>query len=163
MIYCIDTSSLIHGWNEKYPPEVFASLWDNIQNLIDHQILVSCEEVLMELNEGADKLSDWASKQTDFFLPPDNDIQLAVGSILADPINSKVLDKKKVGKTEADPFVIATAQVKKLTVVSDETRYVQPQDIITTNKKISIRNVCENMNIRHLTLLELIKEQKWRF
>lgn len=162
MLYCIDTSSLIHGWNEKYPPEVFFSLWSDIETLINKGDLVSTEEVLMELNEGSDELSVWASKQTNFFLPLDSDIQTAVADILADPINSKVLDSKKVGKTEADIFVIATAQTKGLKVISDETKYVQPIDIAAA-RKISIRNVCENVEIPHLTFLEFIKERNWRY
>lgn len=74
MIYCIDTSSLIHGWNEKYPPEVFSSLWSDIENLINNGDLVSTEEVLMELNAGNDDLSVWASKQSKLFLPLDSKI-----------------------------------------------------------------------------------------
>jgi Domain of unknown function (DUF4411) len=105
MIYCIDTSSLIHGWNEKYPPEVFASLWNDIENLINNGDLVSTEEVLMELNAGNDDLSIWASKQSNFFLPLDNQIQTEAANILADPINSKVLDTRKVDKNEADKQV----------------------------------------------------------
>lgn len=120
MIYCIDTSSLIHGWNEKYPPEVFASLWNDIENLIDNGDLVSTEEVLMKLNAGNDDLSIWASKQNNFFLPLDNKIQTEAATILADPINSKVLDTRKVDKNEADVWIIATAKVNNFTVITDE-------------------------------------------
>ena len=161
MIYCIDTSSLIHGWNEKYPPEIFASLWNDIENLIKNGDLVSTEEVLMELNAGNDDLSIWASKQNDFFLPLDNQIQAEAATILADPINSKVLDKKKVGKNEADIWVIATAKVNNLAVITDE-KYVQPIDVPNA-RKISIRNVCENINIPHLNFLEFIKDCKWKY
>lgn len=160
-MYCIDNSSLIHGWNEAYPPDIFPTLWDKIQNLVDTQVLVSTEEVLMEILAGDDELCIWAKKQTDFFLPLDNEIQLAVAEILVDPINSKVLDKKKVGKTEADIFVIATAKVYGLKVVSNE-KYVQPIDVPNA-RKIGIPNVCQNLNIPHLTFLEFLKEQNWRF
>lgn len=161
MIYCIDTSSLIHGWNEKYPPEIFASLWSDIENLINDGDLVSTEEVLMELSAGNDDLSIWASKQNNFFLPLNNQIQTEAANILADPINSKVLDTKKVGKNEADIWVIATAKVNNLTVITDE-KYVQPIDVPNA-RKISIRNVCENINIPHLNFLEFIKDCKWRY
>ena len=162
MIYCIDTSSLIHGWNEKYPPEVFASLWNDIENLINNGDLVSTEEVLMELNAGNDDLSIWASKQSSFFLPLDNQIQAEAAQILSDPINAKVLDSKKVGKNEADIWVIATAKVNNLIVISDETRYLHPNNLQNA-RKISIRNVCENINIPHLNFLEFIKDCKWKY
>lgn len=161
MIFCIDTSSLIHGWNEKYPPEIFASLWNDIENLIKSGDLVSTEEVLMELNAGNDDLSIWASKQSDFFLPLDNQVQAEAATILADPINSKVLDQKKVGKNEADIWVIATAKVNNFAVITDE-KYVQPIDVPNA-RKISIRNVCENESIPHFNFLEFIKECKWKY
>ncbi|MBX7174426.1 MAG: DUF4411 family protein [Pyrinomonadaceae bacterium] len=161
MIYCIDTSSLIHGWNEKYPPEVFTSLWNDIENLINSGDLVSTEEVLTELTAGNDDLSVWASKQTNFFLPLDGKIQVEAANILADPINSKVIDTRKVGKNEADIWVIATAKVNNLTVITDE-KYVQPIDVPNA-RKISIRNVCENINIPHLNFLEFIKDCKWKY
>ncbi|MCY7348228.1 MAG: DUF4411 family protein [Pyrinomonadaceae bacterium] len=161
MIYCIDTSSLIHGWNEKYPPEIFTSLWNDIENLIKNGDLVSTEEVLMELNAGNDDLSIWASKQNDFFLTLDNEIQAEAANILADPINSKVLDTRKVGKNEADIWVIATAKVNNLAVITDE-KYVQPIDVPNA-RKISIRNVCENINVPHFNFLEFIKDCKWKY
>lgn len=161
MIYCIDTSSLIHGWNEKYPPEVFTSLWTDIENLINNGDLVSTEEVLAELNAGNDDLSAWALKQSTFFLPLDTQIQTEAANILSDPINSKVLDTRKVGKNEADIWVIATAKVNALTVITDE-KYVQPIDVPNA-RKISIRNVCENINVPHLNFLEFIKDCKWKY
>ncbi len=96
-----------------------------------------------------------------FFLPLDNEIQLAVAEILTDPINSKVLDKKKIGKNEADVFVIATAKVYGFKVVSNE-KYVQPIDVLIA-RKIGIPNVCQNLNIPHLNFLEFLREQNWRF
>ncbi|MBI1263321.1 MAG: DUF4411 family protein [Alphaproteobacteria bacterium] len=29
-MYCIDTSSLIASWDERYPPEFFPRFWDNL-------------------------------------------------------------------------------------------------------------------------------------
>ncbi len=66
-MYCIDNSSLIHGWNETYPPEIFPTLWNKIQNLVDTKVLVSTEEVLMEILAGDDDLCVWAKRQKDFF------------------------------------------------------------------------------------------------
>jgi len=48
-MYCIDTSALIHGWRRDYPPDVFRSLWQQLDQLVAEGKLFSSIEVLLEL------------------------------------------------------------------------------------------------------------------
>jgi Domain of unknown function (DUF4411) len=154
LIYCIDTSALIDGWRDFYPPDVFPALWQDIEELIEAGVLISCEEVKTELAIG-DSLDDWASNRPNMFLPLDADTQLALASILSHPEHRKLV-KPQATKTDADPFVIATAQVKNCTVVSNEKLRSSPSPT-----KNWIPNVCRDLGIRHLSFLELIRERGW--
>jgi hypothetical protein len=40
-VYCIDTSSLIAAWQERYPLENFPSFWHKLDGLITDGRLVS--------------------------------------------------------------------------------------------------------------------------
>jgi len=55
-MYCIDTSALIHGWRRDYPPDVFRSLWEQLDQLIKIGKLFSSFEVLLELERGGDDI-----------------------------------------------------------------------------------------------------------
>lgn len=69
--YCIDTSALIDGWKD-YPPEHFG-VWDEIQNLIDEERLLSPYHVLGELKVKEDNLFTWCNEQNLLFCSPTKD------------------------------------------------------------------------------------------
>jgi len=125
-----------------------------MEELIDDGKLISCEEVRTEIAPG-DGLDDWASKRPKMFVPLDADIQVALASILSHPEHCKLVKTKAI-KTDADPFVIATAQVKGCAVVSNEKLLL---DFSPT--KTRIPNVCRDLGVRHLSFLEFIREQSW--
>jgi hypothetical protein len=39
--YCIDTSALIEAWVRYHPPDVFPTLWNQIDDLVDSGRLVA--------------------------------------------------------------------------------------------------------------------------
>ena len=51
MKYSIDTSSILTGWRRTYPPDIFPTLWEKLDELIAEQILIATEEVLHELEK----------------------------------------------------------------------------------------------------------------
>lgn len=55
-IYCIDTSSLIAAWQERYPIETFPALRRKMEDLIAAKRLVSPIEVLNETQKRSDDL-----------------------------------------------------------------------------------------------------------
>jgi len=87
------------------------------------------------------------------FIPIDEPIQLAVAQLLTD-YRRLVNDQRN--RSMGDPWVIALAQVQECTVVSGELRsgnLARPK----------IPDVCDALGIRCISLLELIREQKWLF
>ncbi len=153
MKYSIDTSAILDGWRRYYPPDRFPSVWRNIENLIASRNLCGTEEVLIELKKKDDDVYKWARSQPGLFLPIDELTQKAVAKILSD--HPRLVDARK-NRSTADPFVIAVAQVKDLTVVTGE--------IASNNlRKPKIPDVCSAMGIKHVRLLELFGLEGWRF
>jgi hypothetical protein len=157
-LYCFDTSAFIDAWRDYYPPDVFPSFWKNMEGLVNSGLLISSEEVLKELEAGGDELYDWARKQSGLFISLDSSIQSAVASILSHPEHRKLINLKTPSKTSADPWVIATAQVKSCPLVSTETLLASPSPY-----KTKIPNVCQDLGVTHLSLLEFIRQENWKF
>ena len=157
MKYSIDTSALLTGWKETYPPDIFSVLWQDIDELIDSGDLIASEEVLKELEVGDDDVYHWACRRPRMFVPLDSDIQLVANRILAHPEHCKLVKQNAI-RTDADLFVIATAFVKGCAVVSSEILMISPSPY-----KTKIPNVCRDWGIRHLSFLEFIREQHWRY
>jgi hypothetical protein len=153
VIYSIDTSAILDGWIRHYPPDVFPALWDGIDELITDGKLRATEEVLFELKKKTDEVYKWAKSRTDLFIPIDDDIQIAVANILQK--HERLVDARK-NRSAADPFVIALAQLNGCKVVTAE----QPSNNLS---KPRIPDVCIILNIPSINLLQLVREEGWRF
>ncbi len=153
MAYCIDTSALLDGWVRYYPRDVFPTLWDKLEKMIAGGRLVAPDEVLKELSKNDDDLHKWARLQGGLFYPLEDDIQIATAEILA--TFPKLVNNER-NRSIADPFVIAVAKARKLFVVTGEKRKGNPS-------RPKIPDVCDAYGIKCLTLLELMKNEGWKF
>lgn len=155
----MDTSGFLHGWKRHYPPDIFPTLWKNIEDLIEEEILISSEEVYKELEVGGDDLYNWASKYPNLFVSSsDLDVQNQLIRILSNPEHSKLIPPNTTSKTIADPYVIAVAKVKGCTVISAEEFQTSPSP-----KKTKIPNVCRDLGIPHMSFIEFIRIQSWKY
>ena len=152
--YSIDTSALIHGWVRAYPPDVLPALWDRLDELIARGRLLASKEVLLELEKKADDLYAWCKERDAMFVEIDDAIQVHMATVMGK--YPKLVDTAK-GKSGADPFVIALAMVHDpvLTVVTEEKG--------GTASSPRIPYVCQQEGVRPISLLELIREQQWKF
>ena len=153
MEYSVDTSAIIEGWIRDFPPDVFPHAWMKIEELIDDRALVATEEVLIELERKHDKAYSWACQHKYMFIPTDEKIQEAVRNILRE--YGKLIDTRR-NRSGADPFVIALALVESLPVVTAE-------NLSNSLDRPKIPDVCEALGIRWLNMIELFREQGWRF
>ncbi|ADG81940.1 DUF4411 family protein [Thermincola potens] len=154
-MYCIDTSALLHGWKRDYPPDIFKSLWDNLTELGQSNNLISPDEVLLELKRGDDDLCAWMEEREYIFIEPDEEAQKVVAEIV-NRFPDFVPEESHDG-VWADPYVIAVAKVKNATVVTGE-KAVGPGA-----KRPKIPNICQELGIECITLLELIRREGWTF
>lgn len=152
--YSVDTSSLLQAWQRAYPPQLFPRLWSALDELIEAGRLRATIEVYHELQRKNDELAAWAKeRKSALFVDIDDKLQTALSSLMAG--HPRLVDTK-TGKSGADPFVIALAQITPgCLVVSDE----QGGSV----KSPKIPTVCQALNIECLTILQLIEREGWTF
>jgi hypothetical protein len=149
--YCIDTSALIQL--EPYYQDVFNNLWLDLEKLVIEHLLVAPKLVYDEFDE---KFPDsyackkWLKRHNNLFMD-NRDVWT----------NAKIIQSRYPGltspekpKKKADYFVIALAQnMGSWTVITEE----------RTNRKISIRYVCDQLNIPCINLYNFFKKCKWKY
>jgi hypothetical protein len=95
------------------------------------------------------ELHRWAKKRKkQLFVPIDN-LQALVREILRE--HPRLVDSRK-NKSGADPFVIALAQQRAATAVTEEGA-----------GGVRIPDVCRALSIPCLTVLGLVRQEHWRF
>lgn len=150
-VYCIDTSSLIAAWQERYPIEVFPTLWTKIEALIDAGRMVAPIEVLNEMKRRSDELHTWLKGRKGMFRELDDAVQVEAAQILAE--FPRLVGERKL-RTSADPFVIALARVEGWQLVTDE----RP----TANlNRPNIPDVCAKIGMTTIDILQVIRAEKW--
>jgi hypothetical protein len=82
-IYCIDTSSVIAAWQERYPIENFPVFWRKMDELIANGSLVSPIEVLNEIQKRSDDLHAWLKQRGQMFRELEDAIQIEAANVLA--------------------------------------------------------------------------------
>jgi len=154
-LYCVDTSSFIHAWRRDYPPDVFPGVWENLSNYADSGLIISPEEVLIELERGGDEIYEWARNHSSMFLQPDAEVQAEVARIV-NTWQSSVPTTSQDG-VWADPYVIAFAVVNGSMVITGENR-------VGSNARIlKIPNICDTLGIPCDNLLGLLRAQGLSF
>lgn len=151
-MYSVDTSALVEAWVRTYPPDVFPTLWERIENGIETGRLRATDEVLRDLAKKEDDLYTWSKCKPELFLPLDGHVQSAASAIINDARFSALVNLD-AGRGESDPFVIACAQVHGFTVVTMEK--FKPT-------KPKIPDVCATLGVPCINLLELFRREGWR-
>src|SRR4051812_650514 len=116
-VYCIDTSSLIAAWQERYPLENFPQFWERMEGLAAAKRLLSPVEVLRETEKRSDELHAWLKARKGMFRELNEAIQIEASHILAQ--FPRLVGERKL-RTSADPFVIAMARVENLQIITEE-------------------------------------------
>jgi hypothetical protein len=154
-MYVIDTSAILHAWRRDYPPDTFPSLWANLEEAIQRGELRSPDEVLLELERGGDDVHEWARQQPDFFVEPDDRIQVVVG-VIVDQWPEFVPDESHDG-VWADPYIVALASVSDAIVITGE---VLAAD---NARRPKIPNVCRELGVNCSSVLGMLRTEKWVF
>lgn len=149
--YSVDTSVLLNAWWRSYPPDLFPTLWQNVDELVTAGVLVASEEVLVELEKKDDEVYGWAKERPAMFIPIDTQVQEVVATILES--YPRLIDNRP-NRSGADPFVIALAAVHGYTVLTQEGSGSQTRP--------RIPDVCAARGIRCISLVDCIREQGWR-
>ena len=158
-MYCFDTSALIQAHNQLAPMDINKTFWDKLSDLARRGGVIAPDEVLREIKVKDDEVHAWCKNLDgccdDFFAPLLEELQDAASAILRE-FPRLVDDRPKKGR--ADPFVIALAQLRGATVVTEE----QPTYSKNT-KRPKIPDVCIEMGVRSINLVGFMREEEWRF
>jgi hypothetical protein len=151
MSYSLDTSGFLDAWLRHYPIDVFPTVWDRLSVAVEKGVLFVSDEVLRELEKKDDGAHSWIKARPAMVVPFESKIEAAVIRLMTN--YPRLVDSKK-GRSGGDPFVIAVAMVKGLTVISGE----NASGKLDSPK---IPDVCKDMGISCIRILDFFREQKW--
>ena len=151
--YSFDTSAILNGRRDLFRPTVFQTLWVQIEGAIADGQVRSVDEVQRKLARRDDDARQWADAQGDLFVPLELPIQQSAAQILN--VHPRLVSQGG-RRSAADPFVIALAMVRNGTVVTEETA----RGNLTSPR---IPDVCGDLGVPCLNLMEYIEAQGWTF
>jgi len=151
MRYSLDTSAILDGRIRYYPVDVFPALWGNFEGLVHSGGIKATEIVRHELERLDDEVLKW-TRGLSLFVDVDEEIQMIVSDILK---SHDRLVAEGGQRSRADPFVIALAKQNKCAVVTAENG--------GTQQKPKIPFVCKSLGIECITILDLIRRERWTF
>lgn len=147
--YIIDTCSIISQKSrEPHRRTVYSSLWKRIEELIEGQVIVTCSEIMSEVED--QDLRQWLIKHQCVVLDIDDEVQKLVTKIVNE--HKDLIDFINV-KSSADAFLIATAMKYNLRVITEESK--------DSPKKIPF--ICKSYGIPCFNITELAEKEGWQF
>lgn len=147
--YIIDTSSILsQKENEPHRRTINRTLWKRIDELILEKRIVTCSEIIEEVNDK--DLKAWFIGLSGEILPIDDEVQENVKKVVTS--NPQLIDFKE-SKSSGDAFLIATAMKYGLIVITEENK--------TKQKKIPF--VCQNLNVPCVDIIGLCEREGWSF
>lgn len=150
-IYSLDASSLIEAYH-NYPIDNFPSLWDELEQLIKSDRLKMPEVAFDEVKDK--ELKKWCEeKQLKSY------IRVTIDQIDQNKVQALTpkLVNPNTGESGGDPWVIALAQDIQDCIVVTQEKFSRNED------RPKIPNVCKDLGIECINLLELIKRENWIF
>jgi hypothetical protein len=149
--YSIDSSGILDLFR-YYPPDVFPTIWAQMDAAVANKTILAVDEVYRELEKKDDVAFQWLKARRTIVVDIDVEIQKAVASLLA--AHQRLVDTRK-SRSAGDPFVIALAQTRGLSVITGE----KPSGVLT---KPNIPDVCVALNIPWMNVLSMFRKEGWR-
>jgi len=114
--------------------------------------IVVTEEVLQELKRKDDGIHKWIKDRDSMIVPIDGDVQARVTQIMTN--YGRLVDTRR-NRSGCDPWVIALAWTRNLTVVTGERA--------TGNlNRPKIPDVCNALGIPCIAVIDFFRQQGWR-
>ena len=152
--YSLDTSCLVNGWGKHYPPDMFGPVWTHLDGLIQNAAVIASVEVMNEIWRQTDDLHNWCADRDDAFLELIDELQTSVSTLL-----DRYPRLTAAGRNRADPFVVGVAMLAsdRMTVVTEETGHR------ASEARPKIPFICERMNIRCISFVDMLRETGFGF
>ncbi len=147
-MFVFDTSAYINGWRDHYPRLTFPGVWNFIEMRMDSGHIISPREVFNEIKEKDDDIFEWARRRVECFVDPIPDVQGMVDGIYSSFRNP-------TGRNRGDPWVVAEAKARGLTVVTYEGRTFS--GVPTKRWDRSMPGICHHHGVPCITLPEALQ------
>lgn len=152
MPFCFDTSAILDAWVRHYPPDVFPTIWERMDQAARAGQIFVIDEVMTELKRKDDGIYKWIEDRESMIVSIETDVQSCLVEIMAN--YPRLVDTKK-NRSGCDPWVIALAQARGLSVVSAEKAsgsLVKPK----------IPDVCKDLAVPYVEVVDFFRKQGWR-
>lgn len=151
MAYSFDSSGILDLFR-YYPPDVFPTIWTQMDAAAVGRTILAIDEVYRELEKKDDAAFQWLKARRTMIVDLDTVVQQRVTAILA--AHPRLIDTRR-NRSSGDPFVIALAQVHGLSVVTGE----RPSGVPA---KPNIPDVCVALGIPWMNVLSMFRREGWR-
>ena len=157
MTYMFDTNSFRVTAN--YYPDQFPGFWDKFNQAVAAGKIISVAEVHRELDEqlpSASHLSEWVETHKNIFIVPPAPATEFVRDIFSIRHFQALISEQNrlVGRTSADPFLIAVAKVLNGCVVTEKKGKPNAP---------KIPNVCQHFGVDCTNLQGFMEREDWHF
>ena len=150
MAYSIDSSGILDLFR-YYPADVFPTIWTQMEAAAG-SVIFAIDEVYRELEKKDDDAFQWLKARRTMVVDLDVPTQQSVSEILAG--HPRLVDTRK-SRSSGDPFVIAFARTRHLTVVTGE----RPSGVLA---KPNIPDVCIALGIPWMNVLSMFRREGWK-
>jgi hypothetical protein len=150
--FCFDTSAILDAWVRHYPPDVFPTIWDRMDQAATQGQISVIDEVVTELKRKDDGIYKWIESRESMIIPIDEEIQRNLITIMEN--YPRLVDTRK-NRSGCDPWVIALAQARNHAVVTAEKgtgSLIKPK----------IPDVCGALAVQCIDVVQFFRLQGWR-
>ena len=147
-MFVMDTSAFVNGWRDHLPPATFPTVWQLIDFCLDDGRIIGPRQVYVEITKKDDDVAEWVKERRTKFADPDPAVQAVAGELWAR------LYAANPERNQADPWVIAEAKVRGLTVVTYEGRSFS--GVPTRRWARSMPGICAHEGVPCVTLPEAL-------
>lgn len=151
MAYSIDSSGVLDLFR-YYPPDVFPTIWIQLDGAAKGGNIFAIDEVYRELEKKDDAAFQWLKARLAMIVAIDTKIQERVTAILG--AHPRLIDTRR-NRSSGDPFVIALAQARALSVVTGE----RASGVVA---KPNIPDVCAALKIPCIDVLTMFRNEGWK-
>lgn len=152
MPFSLDTSGILDAWVRNYPRDVFPTIWTHMDTSAEKGEIFVIEEVVRELEKKDDGAHEWVKTHASMIVSIDADVQSHLVEIMAR--YPRLVDSKK-NRSVGDPWVIALAKARGMTVVTAE----KATGVIA---KPRIPDVCKDLGVASVGVIDFFRRQGWR-
>jgi hypothetical protein len=151
--FSLDTSGILDAWVRNYPRDVFPTIWEHMDVSAENGELYVIEEVVRELEKKDDGAHEWVKRHRSMIISIDAEIQTHLVEIMSK--YPRLVDSKK-NRSVGDPWVIALARARGMTVVTAE-------KATGTLVKPKIPDVCRDLGVASVGVVDFFRRQGWKW